>query len=267
MLIIDNLTISVYSERERKSSLIVVISMSRKVSKRIISASKIFEGKSFSFKEAISVFLSEYKDKFSAKINETVECSILLGVDPKRSDQMVRGAVILPKGLGKQLKVMAILNDEHKAEAIEAGAAVAGGQSLIDEILADKIDLGSLDVCVGEEKMMMTIAKVAKKLGSRGLMPNLKLGTVVHDVPKRVREIKNGMVEFKVEKGALIHAPIGKLNFSAEALSENMKALYDALVTAKPVASKGIYIKKCHISVTYGPSATIDVKSLAQLAS
>ncbi|AWD33364.1 50S ribosomal protein L1 [Candidatus Fokinia solitaria] len=240
--------------------------MSRKVSKRVTAASKIFDGKSFSFKEAVSAFLSEYKDKFCAKINETVECSILLGVDPKHSDQMVRGAVILPKGLGKQLKVMAILSDERKAEAMEAGATIAGGQSLIDDITADKVDLGSFDVCVGEEKMMMTIAKVAKKLGSRGLMPNLKLGTVVQDVPKRVREVKDGMIEFKVEKGSLIHAPIGKLNFSVEALSENMKALYDALIAAKPAASKGIYIRKCHISVTYGPSALVDVKSLAELA-
>ena len=198
------------------------------------------------------------KVKF-AKFDETVEMSLKLGVDPKHADQMVRGTVVLPHGLGKSKRVLAIAGGEKQKEATEAGADVVGGEELVEKIQGGFMDF---DAVVATPDMMRAVGKLGKVLGPRGLMPNPKTGTVTVDIAKAVREIKAGKVEFRVDKTGIVHAPVGKVSFPVENLIANAHALVDSVVKAKPSAAKGKYIKSVTLSSTMGPGILIDALHL-----
>ena len=196
-----------------------------------------------------------------AKFDETVEVAVRLGVDPKHADQMVRGTVILPHGLGgKAKKVLVIASGEKLKEAQEAGADFVGGDDLVAKIQTENwLDF---DAVVATPEMMKSVGRLGKVLGPRGLMPNPKTGTVSLDVAKAVREIKAGKVEFRVDKTAIIHAPIGKVSFGAEKLLDNAKVLIESVLKAKPPASKGKYVKSIALSSTMGPGVRVDPASV-----
>src|SRR5829696_6316521 len=194
------------------------------------------------------------KVKF-AKFDETVELAMRLGVDPKHADQMVRGTVVLPHGLGKSKRVLAIAGAEKQKEATEAGADIVGGEELVEKILGGWTDF---DAVVATPDMMRAVGRLGKVLGPRGLMPNPKTGTVTPNVAQAVKEIKAGKVEFRVDKTGIVHAPVGKVSFPTENLVANAHALVDSVVKAKPPAAKGKYLKSVTVSSTMGPGLTID---------
>ena len=195
------------------------------------------------------------------KFDETVELSIRLGVDPKHADQMVRGTVVLPHGLGKSKKVLVIANAEKQREATEASADAVGGEELVEKILGGWQDF---DAVVATPDMMRAVGKLGKVLGPRGLMPNPKTGTVTTDVAKAVREIKAGKVEFRVDKAGVVHAPVGRISFDTANLVANAHALMDSIMKAKPSAAKGKYVKSVTMSSTMGPGVVIDTANLDQ---
>jgi large subunit ribosomal protein L1 len=197
-----------------------------------------------------------------AKFDETVELTLRLGVDPKHADQMVRGTVVLPHGLGKSKKVLAIAGPEKQKEAQQAGADHVGGEELVDKIQGGFMDF---DAVVATPDMMRAVGKLGKVLGPRGLMPNPKTGTVTTDITKAVQEIKAGKVEFRVDKTGIVHAPIGKVSFSAENLLANAHALFDSVMKAKPAAAKGKYLKSLTVSSTMGPGVAIDTSHVEAL--
>jgi len=207
--------------------------------------------RTYSIEEAIPLV---QKAKY-AKFDETVDMSLRLGVDPKHADQMVRGTVVLPHGLGKSKRVAAIAGGEKQKEAQDAGADVVGGDDLVDKIQGGFMDF---DAVVATPDMMRAVGKLGKVLGPRGLMPNPKTGTVTVDIAKAVKEIKAGKVEFRVDKTGIIHAPLGKVSFPAQSLIENAHALVDSVVKAKPSAAKGKYLKSVTMSSTMGPGISID---------
>jgi large subunit ribosomal protein L1 len=190
-----------------------------------------------------------------AKFDETVALSIRLGVDPKHADQMVRGTVVLPHGLGKSKRVVVIAGPDKQKDALDAGADVAGGDELVDRIAGGWIDF---DAVVATPDMMRAVGKLGKVLGPRGLMPNPKTGTVTPNVAQAVTEIKAGKVEFRVDKTGIVHAPVGKVSFPPQNLIENASALLDSIVRAKPSAAKGKYLKSITVSSTMGPGVRID---------
>jgi large subunit ribosomal protein L1 len=194
------------------------------------------------------------KVKFS-KFDESVDVSLRLGVDPKHADQMVRGTVVLPHGLGKTKRVLAIAGGEKQKEAQEAGADTVGGEEIVERIQGGWMDF---DAVVATPDMMRAVGKLGKVLGPRGLMPNPKTGTVTFEIAKAVKEIKAGKVEFRVDKSGIIHAPIGKASFPAQNLIDNAHALIDSVVKAKPAAAKGKYLRSVTISSTMGPGISID---------
>jgi large subunit ribosomal protein L1 len=194
------------------------------------------------------------KVKFS-KFDESVDVSLRLGVDPKHADQMVRGTVVLPHGLGKSKRVLAIAGGEKQKEAQEAGADTVGGEEMVDRIQGGWMEF---DAVVATPDMMRAVGKLGKVLGPRGLMPNPKTGTVTFEIAKAVKEIKAGKVEFRVDKSGIIHAPIGKASFPAQNLVDNAHALIDSVVKAKPAAAKGKYLRSVTISSTMGPGISID---------
>jgi large subunit ribosomal protein L1 len=194
-----------------------------------------------------------------AKFDETVELSMRLGVDPKHADQMVRGTVVLPHGLGKSKRVAAIAAGEKQKEAEEAGADIVGGEELVEKIQGGFMDF---DAVVATPDMMRAVGKLGKVLGPRGLMPNPKTGTVSVDVAKAIREIKAGKVEFRVDKTGIIHAPVGKMSFPSGNLVANAQALVESVVRAKPSAAKGKYLKSVTVSSTMGPGVRIDTTSI-----
>jgi large subunit ribosomal protein L1 len=196
------------------------------------------------------------------KFDETVEMSIRLGVDPKHADQMVRGTVVLPHGLGKSKKVLVIANAEKQREATEASADNVGGEELVERILGGWQDF---DAVVATPDMMRAVGKLGKVLGPRGLMPNPKTGTVTLDVAKAVREIKAGKVEFRVDKAGVVHAPVGRVSFDTANLVANAHALMDSIMRAKPSAAKGKYVKSVTMSSTMGPGVVIDTTHIDQL--
>jgi large subunit ribosomal protein L1 len=196
------------------------------------------------------------------KFDETVEMSIRLGVDPKHADQMVRGTVVLPHGLGKSKKVLVIANAEKQREATEAAADEVGGEEIVDKILGGWQDF---DAVVATPDMMRAVGKLGKVLGPRGLMPNPKTGTVTVDVAKAVREIKAGKVEFRVDKAGVVHAPVGRISFTSGNLVANAHALMDSIMKAKPSAAKGKYVKSVTMSSTMGPGVVIDTSNIDQL--
>ena len=196
------------------------------------------------------------------KFDETVEMSIRLGVDPKHADQMVRGTVVLPHGLGKSKKVLVIANAEKQREATEASADEVGGEEIVEKILGGWQDF---DAVVATPDMMRAVGKLGKVLGPRGLMPNPKTGTVTMDVAKAVREIKAGKVEFRVDKAGVVHAPVGRISFDSGNLVANAHALMDSIMKAKPSAAKGKYVKSVTMSSTMGPGVVIDTTHIDQL--
>jgi large subunit ribosomal protein L1 len=190
-----------------------------------------------------------------AKFNETVELSMLLGVDPKHADQMVRGTTVLPHGTGQTKRVLVIAQGEKQKEAQEAGADMVGGDDMVAKIQEGWVDF---DAVIATPDMMRSVGKLGKVLGPRGLMPNPKTGTVTFDVAKALQEIKAGKVEFRVDKTSIIHVPVGKIQFTPEQLRDNAFALITAVRKAKPAAAKGKYIKSLYISSTMSPSIALD---------
>jgi large subunit ribosomal protein L1 len=196
------------------------------------------------------------------KFDETVELAVRLGVDPKHSDQMVRGTVVLPHGLGKSKRVLVIANADKQREAREAGADETGGEEIVEKIVGGWMDF---DAVVATPDMMRAVGKLGKVLGPRGLMPNPKTGTVTLDITKAVQEIKAGKVEFRVDKAGIVHAPIGKSSFAADRLIANAHALMENIVKAKPSAAKGKYLKSVTMSSTMGPGVDIDTSKVDEL--
>jgi large subunit ribosomal protein L1 len=190
-----------------------------------------------------------------ARFDETVDIAVRLGVDPRHADQMVRGTVVLPNGLGKEVRVLVFAKGEKVKEALDAGADHAGGEEMIDKIREGWLEF---DKTVATPDMMGQVGKIGKVLGPRGLMPNAKLGTVTFDVAKVVQEIKAGKVDFRVEKTGIVHAPVGKVSFGQERLLQNISTLIDSLIRLKPSAAKGTYLRGIAISTTMGPGVQID---------
>jgi large subunit ribosomal protein L1 len=199
--------------------------------------------------------VSRVKKSAYAKFDETVELAMRLGVNPKHADQMVRGTVVLPHGLGVSRKVLVIASGEKLKEAQDAGADLVGGEDMVDQIQKGFMDF---DAVVATPDMMRSVGKLGKVLGPRGLMPNPKTGTVTFEIARAVKEIKAGKVEFRVDKTAIVHAPVGKVSFSEERLLENLRTLVDTILKAKPPSAKGKYVKSMALSSTMGPGVRID---------
>jgi large subunit ribosomal protein L1 len=220
----------------------------------------IDRARSYPLGEAVGLL----KEGQAAKFDESVELAINLGVDPRHADQMVRGALVLPNGVGKDTRVLVFAKGEKEKEAQEAGADFVGGEDLAKRIQEE----GWLDFdrVIATPDMMSVVGRLGKILGPRGIMPNPKLGTVTMEVGTAVREQKAGKVEYRVDKAGIIHVVIGKRSFEAEKLVENASALIDVVIKAKPAASKGIYLKKISMSTTMGPGVRIDPASVSQAA-
>jgi large subunit ribosomal protein L1 len=223
--------------------------------KKYTAAREQVEDRPYTLDEALPLV---QKIKF-AKFDETVALSIRLGVDPKHADQMVRGTVVLPHGLGKSKRVLVIAAADKQKEAEEAGADIVGGEELVDKIAGGWIDF---DAVVATPDMMRVVGKLGKVLGPRGLMPNPKTGTVTPNVAQAVKEIKAGKVEFRVDKTGIVHAPVGKTSFAAENLIANASALLESIVKAKPPAAKGKYFRSVTVSSTMGPGVKVDESRL-----
>lgn len=218
---------------------------------------KIETGKEYSLEDA----LKRVKESSYTKFDETIDLAVNLGIDPRKSEQMVRGTVVLPHGIGKKVRVLVFAKGEKEKEALDAGADYVGAEDLIDKINKGWLDF---DKSVATPDVMGIVGKLGKILGPRGLMPNPKLGTVTFDVAKTVKEIKAGKVEYKAEKAGIIHVPIGKVSFDAEKLFDNAKTVINSIIKAKPATSKGRYLKKISISSTMGPGISIDLASLGK---
>ncbi len=222
-----------------------------RVGKRFRKAKSLIENKAYKLEEALPLV----KQMATAKFDETVELAMRLGVDPKHADQMVRGTVVLPHGLGKSKRVCVIASGEKIKEAEAAGADQVGGEELVGKIQEGWLDF---DALIATPDVMKSVGKLGKILGPKGLMPNPKTGTVTFDLGKAVQEIKAGKVEFRVDKTAIIHTPVGKASFSAEKLIDNARTLIDSVVKAKPAAAKGKYVRSIYVSSTMGPGVQVD---------
>jgi large subunit ribosomal protein L1 len=227
----------------------------RKTGKKFAAARQQVPDKPQTIEQAVPLM---QKVKF-AKFDETVELSMRLGVDPKHADQMVRGTVVLPHGLGKSKRVLAIAGADKQKDAKDAGADHVGGEELVEKIQGGWMDF---DAVVATPDMMRAVGRLGKVLGPRGLMPNPKTGTVTPDIARAVREIKAGKVEFRVDKTGIIHAPVGKASFPSQSLVENAQALIDSVVKAKPAAAKGKYLRSVTLSSSMGPGISIDTASV-----
>jgi len=222
-----------------------------KAGKKFEAAAKQIEARPYSLNDAVPLI---QKIKF-AKFDETVELHMRLGVDPKHADQMVRGTVVLPNGLGKSKKVLVIASGDKQREAQEAGADFVGGEEIVQRIQGGWIDY---DAVIATPDMMRSVGKLGKVLGPRGLMPNPKTGTVTQDVTTAIKEIKAGKVEFRVDKTGVIHAPVGKVSFATDKLLENANTIIQAVIRAKPSAAKGKYVKSVTLCSTMGPGVHLD---------
>lgn len=218
---------------------------------------KIDKEKNYTLEDA----LNHVKEAAYAKFDETIDLTINLGIDPKKSDQMVRGAVVLPHGTGKEVRVLVFAKGEKEKEASDAGADFVGAEDLVEKITKGWLDF---DKAVATPEVMSIVGRLGKILGPRGLMPNPKLGTVTFDIAKAVKEIKAGKIEYKAEKAGIVHIPIGKCSFDINKLLDNAKAVIESVVKAKPSTSKGKYLKRISISSTMGPGISIDIASLGK---
>lgn len=218
---------------------------------------KIDLTKEYSLEDAVSLV----KESSYAKFDESIDLAVNLGIDPRKSDQMVRGAVVLPHGIGKKIRVLVFAKGEKEKEAIDAGADYVGSEDLVEKINKGWLDF---DKAVATPDIMGLVGKLGKILGPRGLMPNPKLGTVTFDIARAVKEIKAGKVEYRAEKAGIVHVPIGKVSFDSKKLRENVKAIIESIVKAKPATSKGKYLKKLSISSTMGPGISVDITSLGK---
>jgi large subunit ribosomal protein L1 len=231
----------------------------KKSGKHIENARKKVEARPYKLSEGAELIKKTHHTKF----NETVELAINLGVDPKHSDQVVRGTVVLPHGLGKSVRVLVIAGGDKVREAQEAGADFVGGEEIVTKIMGGWTDF---DAVIATPDMMRSAGKLGKVLGPRGLMPNPKTGTVTADVAKAIRETKAGKVEFRVDKAGIVHCAIGKINFDAEKLAANGHAVIGAVIKAKPAAAKGKYVKRITLTSTMGPGINIDLAESEILA-
>lgn len=200
------------------------------------------------------------KTNANTKFDETIEISMNLGLDPRHSDQSVRGVVSLPNGTGKTVRVAVFAKGDKAQEAADAGADIVGAEDLAEKIQKGEMEF---DRCIATPDMMAVVGKLGKILGPRGLMPNPKLGTVTQDVGKAIKDVKGGQVEFRAEKAGIVHAGIGKASFSEQALTENVRVFFDAIVKNKPSGSKGTFIKKVSLSSTMGPGLKLEIASLS----
>ena len=222
--------------------------------KKYTDSAKLLEtGKQYDLSEAVELV----KQTAKAKFDETIELSVRLGVDPRHADQQVRGAVVLPHGTGKKVRVLVFCKADKEAEAQAAGADFIGGEEMIAKIQEGWLDF---DVAVATPDMMGLVGRVARILGPRGLMPNPKSGTVTPDVTKAINEMKAGKVEYRVDRSSIINVPVGKASFEAAQLDENISVLMDAIVKAKPASAKGTYLKSVAISSTMGPGIRLNAQ-------
>src|SRR5450432_806165 len=233
--------------------------MPKKISKNVVKARAQVENRPYALQEAVPLL---QKVKF-VKFDETVDLTLRLGVDPKHADQMVRGTVVLPHGLGKTKRVAVIASGERLKDAEAAGAEFVGGDDLVERI--QKEGWTDFDALIATPDMMKSVGRLGKILGPRGLMPNPKTGTVTNDVAAAIREIKAGKIEFRTDKTALVHVPVGKLSFPPEKLVENATTVINSVVRAKPSAAKGRYIRGITLSATMGPGIPLD-SAVADLA-
>lgn len=213
--------------------------------------SQVEPGRRYTLQEAVELSISTARAKF----DETVDTAVRLGVNPAHADQMVRGSVVLPHGLGKTVRVLAFAKGDKEKEALEAGADLIGNDEVIEKIKSGWMEF---DRVIATPDMMGAVGKIGKILGPRGLMPNPKVGTVTFDIGNAVKELKAGKVEFRVEKAGIVHSPVGKVSFGAEKLRENISALLETIIKLKPASSKGTYIKSIAISSTMGVGVKID---------
>lgn len=224
--------------------------------KRLETAKKAIDSKKlYTLKEAVALC----KDNAKAKFDETVELHVRLGIDTKKSDQQVRTMVVLPHGTGKTKRIAVLAKGEHAQDAQKAGADLVGGEDLVEDILKGKMDF---DVLVATPDTMRDLAKAAKILGPRGLMPNPKAGTVTFDVATAVKELKAGRIEFKADAYGIVHVPVGKVSFDAEKLFTNAKAVLDVINKVKPSTSKGVYVRTISVSSTMGPGLHVDTNKV-----
>jgi len=224
----------------------------KKSGKNVENARKKVEARPYKLADATELIKKTHHTKF----NETVELAINLGVDPKHSDQVVRGTVVLPHGLGKAVRVLVIASGEKVREAQESGADFVGGEDMVTKIMGGWTDY---DAVIATPDMMKSAGKLGKVLGPRGLMPNPKTGTVTVDVARAVKEVKAGKVEFRVDKTGIIHAPVGKTSFATDKLVENAASLIQAVIKAKPAVAKGKYVRSATLCSTMSPGISIDV--------
>ncbi len=227
----------------------------KKSGKKYTASAKLVEKTAYTLSEAMPVV----KKAAFAKFDETVDVAMRLGVDPKHADQMVRGTVVLPHGLGKSKRVIVIASGDKVREGREAGADEVGGDDLVQKIQGGYMDF---DAVVATPDMMKSVGRLGKVLGPRGLMPNPKTGTVTLDVAKAVKEVKAGKVEFRVDKTGIIHCSVGKASFEADKLAENANALIQSVLKAKPATAKGKYVRSIVVSSTMGPGVSIDIASV-----
>jgi large subunit ribosomal protein L1 len=231
-----------------------------KTGKRVVAAREGLDStKAYPLNDAVKLL----KERSTAKFDETIEVAINLGVDPRHADQMVRGVVSLPNGTGRSARVAVFAKGAKAEEAKRAGADIVGAEDLAEQVQKGDINF---DRCIATPDMMGVVGRLGKVLGPRGLMPNPKVGTVTMDVTQAVKDAKGGAVEFRVEKAGIVHAGVGKASFEDRAIAENVRALIDSVVRAKPSGAKGHYLKKISISSTMGPGIKIAVDSVGQAA-
>lgn len=231
--------------------------MATKTSKRMTKAREgIDANKLYTIEEAVKIL----KEKAAVKFDETIEVAMNLNVDPRHADQMVRGVVNLPNGTGRDVRVAVFAKGDKADEAKAAGADIVGAEDLVEAVQKGEINF---DRCIATPDLMPLVGRLGKVLGPRGLMPNPKVGTVTTDVAAAVKASKGGAVEFRVEKAGIVHGGVGKVSFSEEAISQNIRAFADAVIKAKPAGAKGIYLKRVALSSTMGPGLKIDLGALA----
>ena len=232
--------------------------MAKRGKKQLESMSKLDRLKRHDFGEAVQKAIELSYVKF----DETIDVAVRLGVDPRHADQMVRGTVVLPNGLGKKVRVLVFAKGEKEKEALDAGADYVGNDDIVEKIKGGWLDF---DKAVATPDMMGSVGKIGRVLGPRGLMPNAKTGTVTFDLAKAINELKAGKIDFRVEKAGIIHVPMGKVSFGAQKILENVTAFLDTLTRLKPASSKGTYFRSLAISTTMGPGIKIDTSSIKEL--